>query len=137
MDHPFFCKVGIQWHLVEYLQEAAKIVHFFDGGFPVKQSPKPNYRCWWGFGSLPQLNTKNPQVVEHLQWINSLGKEQYDWSHITANGGWYGTNLRGFEKNGEHLCDTPLDNADFLSVFGLVHMLTRQAQEFAGASGGK
>lgn len=32
----------------------------------VVQSPKPNYKCWWGFGSLPQLNTKNPEVVNHL-----------------------------------------------------------------------
>jgi cyclomaltodextrinase len=40
--------------------------YFFDGGFPVKQSPKPNYRCWWGFGSLPQLNTTKPKVIEHL-----------------------------------------------------------------------
>jgi glycosidase len=40
--------------------------YFFDGGFPVVQSPKPNYRCWWGFGSLPQLNTRNPEVVDHL-----------------------------------------------------------------------
>src|SRR5690606_29105030 len=31
--------------------------YFFDGGFPVLKSPKPNYRCWWGFGDLPQLNT--------------------------------------------------------------------------------
>ncbi|RMG10309.1 MAG: alpha-glycosidase [Planctomycetota bacterium] len=40
--------------------------YFFDGGYPVVRSPKPNYRAWWGFGSLPQLNTKNPEVVEHL-----------------------------------------------------------------------
>lgn len=25
-----------------------------------------HYRCWWGFGSLPQLNTTNPIVKEYL-----------------------------------------------------------------------
>lgn len=39
--------------------------YFFEG-FPVKSSPKPNYRCWWDFGDLPQLNTANPEVVAHL-----------------------------------------------------------------------
>lgn len=39
---------------------------YFIDGFPIVKSPKPNYRCWWGFGDLPQLNTKNPEVVEHL-----------------------------------------------------------------------
>lgn len=47
---------------------------YFIEGFPVVQSPKPNYKAWWGFGSLPQLNTKNPKVVDHLlkvskQWL--------------------------------------------------------------------
>ena len=47
---------------------------YFVHGFPVVQSPKPNYEAWWGFGSLPQLNTKNPKVVDHLlkvskQWL--------------------------------------------------------------------
>lgn len=45
--------------------------YFFDGGFPVVQSPKPNYRAWWGFGSLPQLNTKNPVVVDHLLKVST------------------------------------------------------------------
>jgi len=25
-----------------------------------------DYRCWWGFGSLPQLNTTNPEVKKYL-----------------------------------------------------------------------
>ncbi|MGE0711741.1 MAG: alpha amylase N-terminal ig-like domain-containing protein [Planctomycetota bacterium] len=54
--------------------------YFFDGGFPVKQSPKPNYRCWWGFGSLPQLNTKNPEVVDHLL------KVSIDWLKEGSSG---------------------------------------------------
>lgn len=48
--------------------------YFLDGGHPIVKSPKPNYRCWWGFGDLPQLNTANPEVVKHLmgvgkQWL--------------------------------------------------------------------
>lgn len=39
--------------------------YFIDADHVV-QSPKPNYKCWWGFGSLPQLNTKNREVVNHL-----------------------------------------------------------------------
>lgn len=43
--------------------------YFFDGGHPVLKTPKPNYRCWWGFGDLPQLNTANPEVVKHLMGV--------------------------------------------------------------------
>lgn len=39
---------------------------YFIDGHPITRNPKPNYRCWWGFGDLPQLNTKQPEVVEHL-----------------------------------------------------------------------
>ncbi len=42
--------------------------YFFEG-FPVVQSPKPNYRAWWGFGDLPQLDTSNPEVVRHLMGV--------------------------------------------------------------------
>ncbi|TCL70967.1 glycosidase [Hydrogenispora ethanolica] len=34
--------------------------------FPITQDPKPNYECWWGFGSLPKLNHDNPEVVRYL-----------------------------------------------------------------------
>ncbi len=39
---------------------------YFIDGDRVSVKPKPNYKCWWGFGSLPQLNTRNPEVVNHL-----------------------------------------------------------------------
>ncbi len=35
-------------------------------GFPVVQEPKPNYKAWWGFSHLPQLNNANPDVRAHL-----------------------------------------------------------------------
>lgn len=34
--------------------------------FPVGPVTKPNYDCWWGFGSLPKLMTGNPAVREYL-----------------------------------------------------------------------
>jgi glycosidase len=42
---------------------------YFIPGTEVVQSPKPNYKCWWGFGTLPQLNTKNPDVIAHLMKV--------------------------------------------------------------------
>jgi cyclomaltodextrinase / maltogenic alpha-amylase / neopullulanase len=45
--------------------------YFFDGGFPVVKTPKPNYKAWWGFSSLPQLNTRNPEVIKHLMGVGT------------------------------------------------------------------
>lgn len=36
-------------------------------GFPVVQTPKPNYDSWWGFGTLPKLQVaQNPEVANYL-----------------------------------------------------------------------
>ncbi|HEY9722680.1 MAG TPA: alpha-amylase family glycosyl hydrolase [Oscillatoriaceae cyanobacterium] len=36
-------------------------------GFPVVNSPKPNYDAWWGFGTLPKLMVaNNPDVQNYL-----------------------------------------------------------------------
>ncbi|MCI4462483.1 MAG: glycoside hydrolase family 13 protein [Thermogladius sp.] len=34
--------------------------------WPFKLGDGSAYRCWWGIGSLPQLNTSNPEVREYL-----------------------------------------------------------------------
>jgi len=34
--------------------------------FPIGPIDKPNYECWWGFGSLPSLMTTNPEVRKYL-----------------------------------------------------------------------
>jgi glycosidase len=34
--------------------------------FPVGPPGKPNYDCWWGYGSLPKLMTGNPAVRQYL-----------------------------------------------------------------------
>ncbi|MGE5528037.1 MAG: alpha-amylase family glycosyl hydrolase [Patescibacteria group bacterium] len=39
---------------------------YFLREFPVRQTPKPNYDCWWGFPSLPKLNVENPEVLAYL-----------------------------------------------------------------------
>lgn len=39
---------------------------YYCHNFPITQDQKPNYECWWGFGSLPKLNHDNPEVVRYL-----------------------------------------------------------------------
>ena len=39
---------------------------FIIHGFPVGPPSKPNYECWWGYGSLPKLNTNNEAVRKYL-----------------------------------------------------------------------
>ncbi len=34
--------------------------------FPVIQSPKPNYDCWWGFKTLPKLNYGDREVIRYI-----------------------------------------------------------------------
>ncbi len=34
--------------------------------FPVAPSNKPNYECWWGYGSLPKLMVQNPDVKKYI-----------------------------------------------------------------------
>ena len=52
---------------------------FFVKGFPITKDP-PNYACWWDFADLPQLNTKHPEVVEHLLGVGVR------WLREGANG---------------------------------------------------
>ncbi len=33
---------------------------------PVSSPSKPNYECWWGYGSLPKLMAQNPEVKTYL-----------------------------------------------------------------------
>lgn len=51
---------------------------FFVKSFPIRRKPKPSYRCWWGYASLPKLNTRNSRVREYLlevatRWIRIAG----------------------------------------------------------------
>jgi glycosidase len=39
---------------------------YFFHGFPVGSPRAPNYECWWSIGSLPKLNTGNPDVRRYL-----------------------------------------------------------------------
>eukprot|EP00969_Alexandrium_andersonii_P018951 827411-Alexandrium_andersonii.AAC.1 len=66
----------------------------------------------------------SPKAVAHLEWINGQNKEQHTWDHLAE--GSYGTCIKQFES----LCDTPVANEDFLTLFGLMHFLTRQAVEY-------
>jgi glycosidase len=57
------------WAFQEAMKKGPKSPYWhwytFDG-FPVTIDPKPNYRAWWGFSSLPQLNNINPEVRDYL-----------------------------------------------------------------------
>lgn len=35
-------------------------------GFPVGPPQRPNYDCWWGYGSMPRLSTGNPAVRSYI-----------------------------------------------------------------------
>jgi len=39
---------------------------YFFKGFPVGPVSSPNYQCWWGYGSLPKLNTGNNEVRDYI-----------------------------------------------------------------------
>jgi glycosidase len=39
---------------------------YFFHGFPVRLQGPPNYEGWFGFGALPKLNNKNPEVRKYL-----------------------------------------------------------------------
>lgn len=49
---------------------------YFIDSHPIVRSPKPNYRCWWNFSDLPQLNTANPDVVKHLLGVSTKWLEE-------------------------------------------------------------
>ncbi|MCK8824196.1 glycoside hydrolase family 13 protein [Fuchsiella alkaliacetigena] len=56
------------------------LIHSFPV-IPIHEQSKdnpPNYESWWGFGSLPKLNVKNPEVKEYLfeitaKWMDPDG----------------------------------------------------------------
>lgn len=39
---------------------------FFIHSYPVSGPENPNYDAWWGFGSLPKMDTYNPEVRKYL-----------------------------------------------------------------------
>lgn len=46
-------------------------------GFPVVQTPKPNYNAWWGFHTLPQWQAaSNPAVQQHLFEVTEFWTKQ-------------------------------------------------------------
>lgn len=60
--------------------------HFY--GFPVKGPDEPNYKGWWGLGTLPEFNHDNPAVVEYFRtvtryWMEEIGID--GWRLDVAN----------------------------------------------------
>ncbi|MCD6595497.1 alpha amylase N-terminal ig-like domain-containing protein [bacterium] len=57
------------WAFQDVIRNGAKSKYanwFTIYSFPVASIEKPNYKCWWNFGSLPSLNTDNPDVRKFL-----------------------------------------------------------------------
>ncbi|MGQ9778478.1 MAG: glycoside hydrolase family 13 protein [Bacillota bacterium] len=57
------------WAFQHVMREGARSPYagwYFCHGFPLRQHPKPNYECWWGFPSLPKLNVAHPEVLAYL-----------------------------------------------------------------------
>ena len=57
-------------------------------GFPVSGPENPNYKCWWGFGSLPEFNHDHPGVREYFRavtryWMEEVGID--GWRLDVAN----------------------------------------------------
>lgn len=58
--------------VVENEEESEYKDWFFIDSFPIiplaeqSESTEPNYGAWWGYGSLPELDTENPEVRQHL-----------------------------------------------------------------------
>lgn len=54
--------------------------------FPVSSPAKPNYECWWGYGSLPKLMVQNPEVKKYLFEVTRYWTERVDgWRLDVAN----------------------------------------------------
>lgn len=53
---------------------------YFIRKFPLVENGKPNYDSWWGFASLPKINTDQPDVRKHLLETAS------DWIKKGASG---------------------------------------------------
>jgi glycosidase len=65
-----FNHTGVQFFAFADVKEKGSLSIYKDwysfNSFPVGPPSKPNYECWWGYGSLPRLKTDNPAVREYL-----------------------------------------------------------------------
>lgn len=51
---------------------------YFPKAYPIKVGENPNYEAWYGFPSMPKLNTVNPETRDYLlqvckYWIQDVG----------------------------------------------------------------
>lgn len=56
--------------------------------FPVSEPEKPNYKSWWGIGTLPEFNTDHPDVRRYFKdvtryWMEEIGID--GWRLDVAN----------------------------------------------------
>jgi cyclomaltodextrinase / maltogenic alpha-amylase / neopullulanase len=65
-----FNHTGVQFFAFADVKEKGSLSIYKDWysfkSFPVAPASNPNYDCWWGYGSLPRLQTDNPAVRKYL-----------------------------------------------------------------------
>ncbi len=44
--------------------------------YPVAPPDRPNYECWWGYGSLPKLMVQNPDVKKYIFDVTKYWSER-------------------------------------------------------------
>lgn len=70
-DHLFFKDIKAKGQQSKYWNWYS--VH----GFPVVTDPKPNYNCWWGFGTLPQWKAStNREVQDYIFQVEEYWLKQ-------------------------------------------------------------
>ncbi len=68
-EHPFFKDVREKGPESPYYSYYIVKKWPFPPRFDSSNKPSDYYECWWGFGSLPKLNYKNPEVVSYVLGI--------------------------------------------------------------------
>lgn len=61
---------------------------FFIKSYPVKVGDPPNYEAWFGFPSMPKLNTANPETEKYLRSVPAFWDKHADiagWRLDVAN----------------------------------------------------
>ncbi len=76
VEHPFFVDATNRGKESRYWK------WFHIDSIPVVESPEPNYRCFAGYGKMPEFDLSNPQVREYL-----LGVVRY-WFEKADIDGW-------------------------------------------------
>jgi len=76
--------------------------HFYS--FPVKGPEEPNYKGWWGLGTLPEFNHEHPGVQEYFwkvtrYWMEEIGIDGWRLDVANEVPHWYWEKWRELVKS--------------------------------------